>query len=216
MLDDSITEAAHELWNYHNIDLTPTAPVDFILALGSHDPRVAEEAAHAWLANLAPWLITSGGSGKVTTGLWSKPEALVFRDIAVERGVDPDRILVETQATNTGENITLSREVMLAHGVPTNSGIMVTKPYMKRRALATAQKQWPEVDWFVSAPDTTMDDYPTNDVPLERMLNLMVGDLQRMDVYAEKGFQVPQEIPDTVWAAWRTLVKAGYDQFVLR
>ena len=48
------------------------------------------------------------------------------------------------------------------------------------------------------------------------MVNLMVGDLQRLDVYAEQGFQVPQEIPDEVWAAWQELVDAGFDQFVIR
>lgn len=92
----------------------------------------------------------------------------------------------------------------------------MTKPYMKRRALATAEKQWPEVEWYVAAPDISMNAYPTADVPLDRMLNLMVGDLQRIAVYAEQGFQVPQDIPHEVWTAWQVLVDAGYDQFVLR
>ena len=39
----------------------------------------------------------------------------------------------------------------------------------------------------------------------------MVGDLQRIRVYAERGFQIPQEIPDEVWAAYEELVHAGYD-----
>jgi len=40
----------------------------------------------------------------------------------------------------------------------------------------------------------------------------MVGDLQRIKLYAEKGFQISQEIPRDVWSAYEGLVKAGYDQ----
>jgi hypothetical protein len=40
----------------------------------------------------------------------------------------------------------------------------------------------------------------------------MVGDLQRIRLYAERGFQIPQDIPDDVWAAYEELVRAGYDQ----
>ena len=40
----------------------------------------------------------------------------------------------------------------------------------------------------------------------------MVGDLQRIKVYAEKGFQVYQEIPSNVWNAYERLVKIGFDK----
>lgn len=108
----SIATAAQELWDYHNVDRSPTGTVNFVLALGSHDVRVAEEAARLFVQGLAPWLVASGGSGKVTGGIWTKPEALVFRDIAVANGVDPLRILVETDATNTGDNITKTRDLL--------------------------------------------------------------------------------------------------------
>ena len=38
-----------------------------------------------------------------------------------------------------------------------------------------------------------------------------MGDFQRMKLYAEKGWQVPQEIPDTAWNAFYKLVELGYD-----
>jgi hypothetical protein len=43
----------------------------------------------------------------------------------------------------------------------------------------------------------------------------MVGDLQRLRVYPEKGFQIPQEIPADVWAAYEELVRAGYDKYLI-
>ena len=42
-----------------------------------------------------------------------------------------------------------------------------------------------------------------------------VGDLQRLRLYPAKGFQIPQEIPATVWAAFEELVAAGYDKYLI-
>jgi hypothetical protein len=38
----------------------------------------------------------------------------------------------------------------------------------------------------------------------------MVGDLQRIKIYPEKGFQIPQKMPKSVWNAYRKLVQLGY------
>jgi len=43
----------------------------------------------------------------------------------------------------------------------------------------------------------------------------MVGDLQRMKLYPARGFQIHQEIPDGVWAAYEELVKAGYNTHLI-
>lgn len=212
----TLMKAAAVLWDFHAVEKSPSERVDIILALGSHDVRVAETAADLWLKEISPWLVVSGGSGKVTGGIWVKPEAEVFADIAAAKGVPRDSVVVEPEAKNTGDNIVLSRRATAIRGIEVTSSILVTKPYMRRRALATAQKQWEEVEWFVTSPPLGLSDYATPDTPLDKMINLMVGDLQRLDVYAEQGFQVPQEIPAAVWAAWQELVDAGYDKFVIR
>jgi hypothetical protein len=38
----------------------------------------------------------------------------------------------------------------------------------------------------------------------------MVGDLQRIRLYPDKGFQIPQEIPGEIWNAYEQLVAAGF------
>jgi hypothetical protein len=35
-------------------------------------------------------------------------------------------------------------------------------------------------------------------------------------LYAEKGLQIPQDIPPDVWAAFEALVAAGYDSRLVR
>ena len=48
-------------------------------------------------------------------------------------------------------------------------------------------------------------------MPLEKVINIMVGDMQRIKIYPEKGFQIFQEIPGDVWQAYEKLVASGYD-----
>jgi hypothetical protein len=44
----------------------------------------------------------------------------------------------------------------------------------------------------------------------------MVGDLQRIKIYPEKGFQIPQEIPSDVWDAFEQLVELGFDKHLAK
>ncbi len=65
-------------------------------------------------------------------------------------------------------------------------------------------------------PKYPSQDYPTDDIPLERVINVMVGDLQRIKIYPAKGFQIYQEIPDTIWQAYERLVELGFDKHLAR
>lgn len=87
---------------------------------------------------------------------------------------------------------------------------------MAKRAWATASKQWPEVRWQVSVPEIPFEEYCTDAESLKREIDLMTGDLQRLILYAEKGFQVPVDVPEHIWCAYERLVADGYDMFVIR
>ena len=43
-----------------------------------------------------------------------------------------------------------------------------------------------------------------------RVPNMLVGDTQRIDVHADRGFAIPQPMPDDVAAAVQTFVSAGF------
>lgn len=208
-----VRSLAEVLWDYHRLD-RPLAASDFILVLGSHDHRIAEHAAKVWFGHWAPLIVFSGGHGKVTES-WAQSEAGVFADIADRHGVPRTAMLLEETAGNTGENITRTRALLDEKGIPVRSGILVCKPYMARRAIATACKQWPDVRWHVSTPDVSLAEYAARDPSERRSIELMVGDLQRIKVYAERGFQVPMPIPPRVWEAYERLVQLGFDRYVL-
>jgi hypothetical protein len=45
---------------------------------------------------------------------------------------------------------------------------------------------------------------------LDRVINMLVGDTQRITEYARRGFAIEQDMPDNVVEAFRRLVEAGY------
>jgi hypothetical protein len=49
----------------------------------------------------------------------------------------------------------------------------------------------------------------------EDIINVMVGDTQRIREYPKKGFQIEQDIPDGVWAAYQRLVELGFDKHLV-
>jgi uncharacterized SAM-binding protein YcdF (DUF218 family) len=134
-------------------------------------------------------------------------------------GVPAERILVETRSTNTGENVQFTRRLLEERGLDPESFILVQKPYMERRALATFKRYWPEKRAVVTSPQFSFDEYLKNHsngaLSEDEVVCIMVGDLQRIRLYPERGFQIPQEIPDEVWAAYEELVAAGYDKHLI-
>ena len=183
--------------------------------LGSHDTRVAERGAEVFLDGWAPLVVFSGHLGALTSGMWSRPEAEVFADVAVARGVPRERILIESRSTNTGENVDFSKCLLAEKGIRPTKAIAVQKPYMERRTLATFAQRWPELEVLVTSPQLDFDAYPTGEIRKEDVIHIMVGDLQRLIVYARKGWSAAQDVPPEVRTAYERLVAAGYTRRLL-
>jgi uncharacterized SAM-binding protein YcdF (DUF218 family) len=217
-LNPRIRELALTLWRYHQLN-QPLVKADVILVLCSHDTAVAERGAELWLEGWAPLVVMSGGQGAITRHLWEEPEADLFARIAVEKGVPADRILIENASTNTGENITFTRQLLADRGLDPGSFIVVQKPYMERRSYATFRRLWPEKIVVVTSPRASFDEYllthSNATLSSEDVISIMVGDLQRIKLYPAKGFQIPQDIPPEVWSAYEALVEAGYDRHLV-
>lgn len=206
---------AKQLWNYHQVKHT-IEKSDCILALGSHDLRVAERAAELYLRGFAPLVIMSGGLGNFTKEMWSEKEADKFAKVAIQKGVPEGAILIENNSTNTGENILFTQKLLEEKNLHPQSFIVVQKPYMERRSYATFKKHWPDKKMLVTSPQISFEEYPNKEIPMERVINIMVGDLQRIKVYPEKGFQIYQDIPESIWNAYKKLVDLGFDQHLIK
>lgn len=209
-------QLAQLIWDYHHVNHT-LQPADCIMVLGSHDLRVAERGAELWLQGYAPWLLMAGGLGRLTLGLWQETEAEKFAKVAIAMGVPANKILIESRSTNTGENVALAYQLLQQRQIEVNRFILVQKPYMERRTLATFEKQWPgkKTEILVTSPQIEFLNYPNQDVTMEEVISIMLGDLQRIKVYPEKGFQTHQPIPAEVWAAFEQLVAMGYTSHLI-
>ena len=215
MLFPETLSLSQQLWNYHHIN-HQLIKSDCILALGSHDLRVAERAAELYLQGYAPLVIMSGGLGNFTKEMWDEKEADKFAEIATQKGVPAKAILIENKSTNTGENILFTQKLLEEKGLNPQSFIVVQKPYMERRSYATFKKHWPDKKLLVTSPQISFEEYPTDEIPMEKVINIMVGDLQRIKIYPEEGFQIYQEIPAEIWDAYETLVALGFDKHLVR
>lgn len=210
-----ILSAAKKIWDYHHLN-NIMEKTDCIIVLGSHDTRVAERGAELFLEGYAPIIVFSGYLGSQTLGNWNRPEAEIFAEIAINMGVPEDKIIIEDKATNTGENITFSKKLLFDRGINPKSIIAVQKPYMERRTYATVKKLWPEIKVLVTSPQFTFENYPTNEITLEKVINIMIGDFQRILLYPDRGFLIPQEVPAEVLEAYNFLVEAGYTAHLIQ
>ena len=218
-MDHQIRALAETLWNYHLLK-HQVAKADAILVLCSHDERVAERGAQLFLEGWAPLIIFSGGQGEITRRLWSEPEAQRFARIAMSMNVPRECIVVETKSTNTGENVQFTRKLLAEKGLDPQKFIVVQKPYMERRAYATFRRYWPDKEVIVTSPQVSFDEYvaeyTNSSLSVDDVVVIMVGDLQRIKFYPPLGYQIAQDIPDDVWAAYEALVRAGYDKYLIR
>jgi uncharacterized SAM-binding protein YcdF (DUF218 family) len=210
-----IDRLAQILWDYNRLGQQPKK-VDVILALGSTDSRVAERAGQLFLEGFAPLLVMSGGLGRFSKDQFKKSEAELFAEIAIKMGVHKDKILIESRSSNTGENIEFTKKLLADKGLDPKSFMVVNKPYMERRAYATFAKRWPGKEIVMASPLGTFAEHPTPALPKDKIINIMVGDTQRLREYPKRGFMIEQEIPERVWQAYERLVELGYDKQLIK
>ena len=128
----------------------------------------------------------------------------------------PEAILLEDEATNTGEKIRFSYELLDRMGMIPKTMILLQKPYMERRTYATFKKQWPgAAEIMVASPPIPYEEYFNNDQPKDKIIHIMVGDLQRIMDYPKLGFQIPQPVPHEVSHAFSELGNLGYTKHLI-
>lgn len=202
------------IWDYHQMG-HELRPCSAAIGLGSHDLGIASYAAELYRAQLFPTVVFSGATSKTTAAVFPRGEAVHYREHALELGVPDSAILVEPQARNTGENIVLSRKVLANAGVEVASVLLVSKPYMQRRAFATCRMVWPGVDVVCASEPLAFEDY-VNAIGDERLvIDMLVGDLQRVIEYPAQRFAIRQDVPEHVDAAYRRLLRRGFDSRLL-
>ena len=202
------------IWDYLGLHQTPEK-ADVIVGFGNFNTDIARRAAELYLQGYAPKILFTGGLGRNTDGLLPEPEAVRFAKVAMECGVPESDILIEDRSTNTKENIEFTRQLLEEKGIPYNHILGVHQPFMERRICAAMGVYWPGLDFIVTSPQVTIPEYLEaalkQGITHDASVSVIVGDVQRIDLYAKLGYQLPQEIPEKAWEAFHTLVDMGYN-----
>jgi uncharacterized SAM-binding protein YcdF (DUF218 family) len=208
-LPDFLRSDVELLWDYHDMhhDLHPC---DVGIGLGSHDPGVAIYIAELFHRAMFPLIVFTGANTPTTVDRFPRGEAVHYRDHAIELGVPPRAIRVQPAATNTGQNIKFTRRMLVDEDVDVSSVLLVSRPYQQRRAFATCKKIWPEVKVLCSSRPLPLDEYIKNIGDTQRVINMLVGDTQRITEYAKRGFAIEQEMPPQVQDSYQRLIDAGF------
>ena len=203
------------LWDYLGMHQTP-AKADCIVGFGNFNTDIARRAAELYHQGYAPKILFTGGLGRNTTRLFTEPEAVRFARVAMECGVPEGDIILEDKSTNTKENIDFMREIFEKQGIPHDHVLGVHQPFMERRIVAAMGVYWPEQSFSVTAPQVTIPYYleraKQQGITENASVSVIVGDFQRIELYAKLGYQLPQYIPPEAWEAYHTLVAMGFDK----
>src|SRR5205823_12169446 len=84
------------------------------------------------------------------------------------------------------------------------------EPYAERRSYAAVRRLWPGVDVVCTSMPLEFDEYVQSVGDERLMIDMMIGDLQRIIEYPARGFTVAQEVPQEVSAAYERLYAAGF------
>ncbi|GAA4537684.1 YdcF family protein [Amycolatopsis samaneae] len=206
---------AELVWDFHQVRHY-LKPCSAAIALGCNDIGVASHAADLYHRGFFPTIVFTGATSRDTAAIFPRGEAVHFRERALELDVPDEAILIEPVARNTGANITLSRDVLARAGIMPSSVLLISMPYMERRAYATCRRLWPEVEPVCTSAPLTLEEYVKTVGDPAEVVDMMTGDLQRVMEYPKQGFAIEQTVPSAVRAAFDRLVAAGFSSRLLR
>jgi hypothetical protein len=219
---DAITRTVREvdrsqarlIWGYHLMRHEPR-PCSVAIGLGCHDIEVATIAAELYQSAMFPIIVFTGANSPSTSQAMPRGEAVQLREHAVTLGMPGDAAWVEPTATNTGENFTRSRRLIEESNLKVESVMVISMPFMERRAFATCRKVWPDVDVVCASEPVDFDEYVDARGSEAEIIDMMMGDLQRVIEYPRKGFAWGQFVPQDVMRAFQELRNAGFDRRLL-
>ena len=209
-------ETLEILWRYLRVNSSLPNQADVIIVGGAGlVTEMAIRAAELYNAGISNKIIVSGF--RVATLDMKKSEAMLLKDVLLNNGVLSTDILVDEAATNTGDNIVNSIRLLSEERINTNNVILVHKPFMERRFLATAEAAWPkpQPNFFVTSSSVSLREYNAvhqNLYPHEllRMVSSILGEYKRIKEYPRKGFISEQPIVEEVDNAYNSLIEKKF------
>ena len=205
-------KAANILFDYLYCRDEPV-PADAIMGFGHFNMNIPLRCAELYYMELSRLIIFTGGKGSGSSGL-KRPEAEYFyetvRDYYPE--IPAETFILEERSQNTGENLQFTLSILrknypdLAPPEGIKSLLIVASPLRQRRVWLTCRKEWPSVTLACCPPLTTLEEETELFAAKGLILNNeMLGELQRIQEYPERGFIVQEKVPVAIQKAAHAL-----------
>lgn len=215
--EEKLINSLKVVWNYMTLKQV-YPPCDLIIGCGCLNKEIPVKCAALLKEGYGKKILFTGGAGKVTKDILSKSEAEMYYDIAIKHGIRKEDIYLETKSTNTGDNFLFSKEIMKENNLSVNKILIVHVPLSERRTLATAKTYFKKQQLYITSPNISFADF-LKQLELEPKLastriSVVVGDIQRLIIFPQFGWQIEQEVPKDVLNAYHYLKEQGYTEFI--
>ena len=215
---DEIVKSLKILWDYMRLQ-QPLEKCDLIIGCGCSNLDIPVKCSQLFKDGYGSKILFAGGLGKLTENYFNKPEAEIYKDIAISCGVDESNILTETKSTNTGDNFRFSIQLLEKFKINYNKILIVHSSFSERRTLSSAKAIIKGKEIFITSPNMSFDECL---MYLERknteaidIISVIVGDVQRLIIYPQFGWQIENEIPISVLNAYNFLKNIGFNKYIL-
>jgi len=171
-----------------------------IFILGGSSLNPVKKAAQLYQNKISDKIFFTSYGGTFTNQDWKEGEAKMYYKTLRTLGVADKNIFWEEATANTLDEAKYAISFMKKCGVDPKTVILVSRPVHQRRAFATFKKQNPGVS-FINIP---ADEKLSID---KKLIERLIGEMQRLEKYAEKGDLEPQPLSHKLHSAWERLRK---------
>lgn len=213
MMESESVYDAIMLFEYLYIRDVNRVTADLIIGFGHFDLKIPRQCAYLYQQGYGPIILFTGGRGSGSADL-ADSEAKVFSDVLQSefQKIPCGDVILESGSTNTGDNITMSAKILresdsgrnFANGI--ESIIAVASAYRQRRVWRTLQKHLPRIKVYNMPPKTSFEE----ELLLfrekrEDYIQLMLGEIERIISYPEKGFMEREYVPEQIMSSYSRL-----------
>ena len=144
----------------------------------------------------------------------------MYKEIAIQEGVPEEKIWIENKSTNTGDNFRFSKKIIDEENWNIKNILIVHNKFSERRTLSAAKAIIKDKELYITSAKVSFDDFIQSlqnkeEKRIIKIVSSMVGDIQRMIIFPQFGWQIKQEVPQEVQNAYRKLKSMGFDEFVI-
>lgn len=206
------------IWDYMRLDMA-FEKCDLIIGCGCMNMDIPVRCAELLKNGYGRKILFAGGLGKVSKDILKKTEAEIFRDIAIAEGVSSEDIFIENKSTNTGDNFRFALDIIKSNNLDYDKILIVHSLLSERRTLNVAKAIIGDRELFITSPTKTFDWFieylKNNEEKIYDSISCTVGDIQRLIIFPQFGWQVEETVPDIVLEAYYYLKSKGYTKFIM-